>query len=153
MEHAFLLEEIMAEKSRLLIHRLVWGILLVIAVILSLLFWCGNLHVADEIEIVLSTYLIIILDSVTSVFFICSLLLSYKIYDYKGNKIIVYAGWYHHYIKVNGEKVDEHNTIFTYTAINMSCTLDDGAEVWATISMTNRISLKINNRLYNGVKK
>ncbi|MDE6356274.1 MAG: hypothetical protein K2L67_03425 [Clostridia bacterium] len=143
----------MAEKSRLLVHRLIWGILLIIAAFISFLFWSGNLDVTDEVAFVILIYIILTFDSVTLVFFIASLLLTCKIYDYNGDEIIVYAGWYHHYIKVNGEKADEHNTIFTYTAINMSCTLDDGAEVWATISMTNRISLKINNRLYNRVKK
>lgn len=80
--------------------------------------------------------------------FICSLLLSYKTYEYNGNNIVVYAGWYHHYIKVNGQKLDEHNTIISFTAIPLSCTLDDGTDIKATITMTNRISLKINNQLY-----
>lgn len=82
------------------------------------------------------------------VFFIAVLLLSCKVYEYNGNSIVVYAGWFHHYIKVNGEKFDEHNTLTSYTPILLSCVLDDGAYVQATISRTNRISLKINNRLY-----
>ncbi len=86
------------------------------------------------------------------VFFIGSLLLSYKDYKYNSNEIIVYAGWYHHYIKVNGKKIDEHNTLITFTAIPLSCTLDDGTDIKATITMTNRISLKINNQLYTDRK-
>lgn len=80
--------------------------------------------------------------------FIASLLLSYKNYEYNGNEIVVYAGWYHHYIKFNGNKIDEHNTLISYTAIPLSCTLDDGTDINVTITMTNRISLKINNQLY-----
>lgn len=80
-------------------------------------------------------------------FFIASLLLSYKDYEYNGNNIVVYAGWYHHYIKVNGNKIDEHNTLVSFTAILLSCTLDDGTDIKVTITMTNRISLKINNQL------
>lgn len=81
-------------------------------------------------------------------FFVGSLLLSCKIYEYCGNEIIVYAGWYHHYIKVNGVKLDEHNTLISFTAIHLSCTLNDGTDMNATITLTNRISLKINNQLH-----
>ena len=61
---------------------------------------------------------------------------------------MVYAGWYHHYILINGEKYDEHNTITFFTPILLSASLDDGSEVKATISLTNRIALKINGKLY-----
>ncbi len=81
-------------------------------------------------------------------FFISALLLSCNVYLYNDKKIVVYAGWYHHYILVNGEKYDEHNTITFFTPILLSATLDDGSEVKATISLTNRIALKINGKLY-----
>lgn len=95
----------------------------------------------------------LIVDLVAVVFFICSLLLSCKVYEYNGKTIIVYAGFYHHYLKVDGEIMDEHNTLTSFTAIPLSCTLDDGAVLHATITMTNRISLKINDRLYKNYKK
>ena len=94
-----------------------------------------------------------IIDLFVAVFFICTLLLSYKSYEYEGKTIIVYAGWYHHYIKVDDEIMDEHNTLFSYTAIPLSCTLKDGSVLHETITMTNRISLKINDRLYKNYKK
>lgn len=81
-------------------------------------------------------------------FFISALLLSCNVYIYNDKKIVVYAGWYHHYILINGEKYDEHNTITFFTPILLSATLDDGSEVKATISLTNRIALKINGKLY-----
>lgn len=81
-------------------------------------------------------------------FWICSLLLSCKIYNYNGKKILVYAGWFHHYIEVDGRYMDEHNTLMSFTPIELSCTLDDGTLLQARISLTNRISLKINNQLY-----
>lgn len=87
-------------------------------------------------------------DIIVFVFFVNSLLLSYKTYEYNGNDIVVYAGWYHHYVKVNGIKMDEHNTLVSFTAISLSCTLNDGTNITATITTTNRISLKINNQLY-----
>ena len=80
-------------------------------------------------------------------FFISALLLSCNVYLYNDKKIVVYAGWYHHYILVNGEKYDEHNTIMFFTPILLSASLDDGSEVKATISLTNRIALKINGKL------
>lgn len=81
-------------------------------------------------------------------FFISALLLSCNVYLYNDKKIVVYAGWYHHYILVNGEKYDEHNTLISFTPILLSASLDDGSEVKATISLTNRIALKINGKLY-----
>lgn len=81
-------------------------------------------------------------------FFIASLFLSYKIYDYNGAEIIVYAGWYHHYIKVSQVMLDEHNTIISFSPIILSTTLGNGTKIQATISLTNRISLKINDQLY-----
>lgn len=80
-------------------------------------------------------------------FFISALLLSCNVYIYNDKKIVVYAGWYHHYILINGEKYDEHNTIMFFTPILLSASLDDGSEVKATISLTNRIALKINGKL------
>lgn len=81
-------------------------------------------------------------------FFISALLLSCNVYIYNDKKIVVYAGWYHHYILINGEKYDEHNTLISFTPITLTATLDDGSEVKATISLTNRVALKINGKLY-----
>ena len=81
-------------------------------------------------------------------FFICAMLCSYKLYRFEDKVIAVYAGYYHHYITVNGVKTDEHNTIMSFTPIYLSCTLEDGTNLRATVSLTNRISLKINDLLY-----
>lgn len=105
-----------------------------------------------EFDVTIESWLLIdisiTVDIGVFVFFIGSLLLSCKKYSYNDKEIIVYAGWYHHYIKVDGIKVDEHNTLISYTAITMSCILEDGTDLKATVTKTNRISLKINNRLY-----
>ena len=85
-------------------------------------------------------------------FLITSLTLSCKVYDYNGNEIIAYCGFYHHYIKINGEILDEHNTIMSFTPIILSCDIDEGDVVTATMTLLNRISLKINNRLYKPKK-
>ena len=85
--------------------------------------------------------------------FVSSLLLSCKVYDLYGHEIIVYAGCYHHYIKIDGELYDEHNTLTSFSPIYMSCALGDDYFIEATISLWNRISLKVNNKLYLVYKK
>ena len=76
-----------------------------------------------------------------------SLLLRYREYDYNGKKISVYAGWSHHTLRIDGELCDEHITIMSYTPLKLSTTLDDNIKIEATISLSNRISLKINDKL------
>lgn len=87
-----------------------------------------------------------------------------KKYFYDGNEVIVYAGLFHNYIKINGEKEDYKNTfgyIFIYLLlpfvcflivvlipIRLSATINRNTYN-ANISVFNRIKLKINNRLYN----
>ena len=93
-------------------------------------------------------YIFLGIDVIIFTFWICSWLLSCKVYNYNGKKILVYAGWFHHYIEVDGRYMDEHNTLMSFTPIELSCTLDDGTLLQARISLTNRISLKINNQLY-----
>ena len=83
------------------------------------------------------------------IFLIASLLLSYKEYDYNGKKLSVYAGWFHHTLRVNGEKCDEHSTLLYFTPIKLSTTLDDETKLEATITLTNRITLKANDKLLN----
>ncbi|MDE6442494.1 MAG: hypothetical protein K2L12_07090 [Clostridia bacterium] len=107
----------------------------------------NNISVSNDAEFI-AIQLFIYADIFIFSFFIASLLLSYKTYKYNDFDIIIYAGWYHHYLKVNGTKMDEHNTLISFTAIPLSCTLDDGTELNATITKSNRISLKINNQLY-----
>ena len=146
MEHAFLFGgKIMYEKKKIRIQRLIWFVLLIVTAGISIAFWTSWF---DEILSIGLTIFICLIDCTIPVLFIGSLLLSCKAYDYNGKEIIVYAGWYHHYIKVDGVMVDEHNTITSFTPIVMSATLESSTELRATISLTNRISLKINNQLY-----
>ena len=77
---------------------------------------------------------------------------SYKIYTYENNNIIVYSGLSHHYIKLNGTIVDELNCFISYHFIFLSCTLDNGDLVEATIPLSKDIKLKINNYLQKPLK-
>lgn len=138
----------MYEKQKIFIHRLIWLVLLIVTVGVSIKYWTDWLQNSESIW----DLLVIFLDIFIPTFFICTLLLSCKIYDYNGTEIIVYAGWYHHYIKVSEKLMDEHNTIQFFTPIVMSATMNDGTVLQATISLTNRISLKINNQLYTKEK-
>ena len=95
----------------------------------------------------------IILGSVAFGLFIGALSLSYKKYKLKGKDLIIYAGFCHHYIEYDGVLMDEYNTFISFTPIHLSCTLNDGTHLNATISLSNRIALKINDQLYRGKKK
>lgn len=111
----------------------------------------GNINAYDNSDVVARVFFI--MSPFILILLICSLMLSYKVYDYDGNKIEVYSGWYYHYIKINGEKYDEHNTLQSFSPIYLSCMLDDYTTIEATISLSNRIALKINGRLYEPVQK
>ena len=130
------------EQKRIRLQRIVMGLVLLIVILIPVIVYnSSDLHF-DEI-LFCCIFLIVL------AFFIGTLLLSCKVYEYNGRQIIVYAGWYYHYVKIDGEKLDEHNTIIAYTPIVLSCMLDDGTPLQATISLTNRIALKINNRLWH----
>lgn len=79
--------------------------------------------------------------------FLHSLLLSCKVYKYKEKTIIVYAGHWNHYIKVNDMLLDEHRSFTKWFTIHLSG-ICDGDIFEAKITNFGRISLKINNQLY-----
>ena len=144
--------EIMEEKTKILVHRLVWLTLftlsvLAIIILLSLYTNSGN-ETAAFWGMFLEYFTIYAL-----AMFIASLFLSYKQYNYNGATISVYAGWYHHALRINGEIFDEHNTLMSFTPIKLSTTLDNGTVLEATISLSNRIVLKINNRVVKPEQK
>ncbi|HCH74930.1 MAG TPA: hypothetical protein DEV87_07110 [Clostridiales bacterium] len=136
------------EKKKILQHRIIWSIILMLTIIID--FIVIKKYNKDFYPI--GTSIAILITIVPLSLFISTLLLSYKTYMYNDKEIIVYAGFYHHYISVSGVKTDEHNTIISYTPITLTCTLSEGARIQATISLTNRIALKINDKLYQEVR-
>ena len=135
----------MKEEYRIVFHRLFWFILLVISIIVFVSYYGDkNIHNSQN-------FIILEIDAIclvfSFVFFGASLFLSYKEYNYFGKQLSVYAGWFHHTLRVNGEVCDEHNTITSWTPIKLSTTLYDGTKIDATITLTNRISLKANDKL------
>ncbi len=107
----------------------------------------GYLDFNAELEFLDFAYLFYYFIPVTVLLFVQSLLLSYRKYEYKGQLVEVYAGYYNHYIKINNEKYDEHKTLVTFSPIVLGCTLDSGEIIQVTISLSNRISLKVNDKL------
>ena len=105
-----------------------------------------------ELDLIEYIPIVLVVDIFVFCVFIGSLMCSCKEYEYDDYHIIVYAGWYHHYIKVDGEKMDELNTCASFKVIYLSCDLEDGTFLDATITSHNRITLKINNRLYKSHK-
>lgn len=85
--------------------------------------------------------------SLTLTYFICAIHLNCKEYKYNDNLIIVYAGLYNHFILIDEVKYDEHKTFSSFVPIYLSCTLPSGDIADVTISTSNKIALKINNKL------
>ena len=142
------------EKRKLFIHRIVWFAILSLCVVFTIILFA---QIFDDNSQLNNDYLILYLilpiimpylDLVMLAFFICTLTYSTKAYCYNGNVIVVYAGASHHYLKVNGVIVDEYVSSMAFHPIRLSSTLSDGSIINATVSLSNRISLKINNKLY-----
>ena len=99
-----------------------------------------------------TVYYFMIADIFLFILFLGTMLLSCKVYDLDGKELIVYSGFYRHYIKYDGTILDEHNTFQTYVPIYLSTTIDDETYIEVTISTMNRISLKVNDQLYTKYK-
>lgn len=137
------------EKEKILKHRIIWSVVLAVSIIIDIIVIIK--HNDDYFSTKL--YLAMLITILPLSLFIYTLLLSYKTYVYNDKEIIVYAGFYHHYISVNGVIVDEYNTFTSLTPIWLSCTLADETYLQATISASfRRIALKINDKLYQEVR-
>lgn len=127
----------MKEKNKILMHRIIW-----LCITLLFIF----IPVISKTESVFGNICCALIPSGV-LMVISTLLLSYKEYVVDGKTISVYAGFCHHTLKINGEIYDEHNTIITFTPITLSTTLENGSKIEATISLTNRISVKLNDKI------
>ena len=87
-------------------------------------------------------------DIILFVVLLCVFTRCCRVYYYNDNEIIVYAGLFHNYMKINRVKVDEYNSWIRFTPIVLRCPLKDETMIRATISLSNRIALKVNNRLF-----
>jgi hypothetical protein len=77
-----------------------------------------------------------------------SLFLNCKAYSIYGHCVVVYAGRLHHYIKVDGRKYDEKNTLISFSAITLTAQLLEGDKIEVYIpSFTKRMSLRVNGIL------
>ena len=132
------------EQIKLIAHRTISAILFVLSV------------VAVAICAVEEYYTLIILLGLISLLFLLCLInaftFSFKRYDLDGHEVSVYCGAYHHYIDIDGERFDEHNTIFSDTPIHMSCEFE-GHYIEVTISTFNMVAMKVDNKLYKTMKR
>ncbi len=106
-----------------------------------------------DFEIQHSIFLLYILLGITLPIFISTFFIQYKEYKFKDNIISVYAGYTYHFLKINGEIYDEYRELFSLTPIKLNTILDDNTKIEATISTSNHIFLKINDKLYNKLNK
>lgn len=79
--------------------------------------------------------------------FICSCRHRCKTYEIDGLNVLIYTGWSHHYMKLNGEIVDEYNASAIRVPIDLQCE-HNGTMLRATISTSHKIKLKVNGKLY-----
>ena len=133
-----------SEQIKLIAHRTISAILFILSV------------VAVAICAVEEYYSIVTLLGLLSLLFLLCLInaftFSFKRYDLDGHEVSVYCGAYHHYIDIDGERFDEHNTILSYTPIHMSCEFD-GHYIEVTISTFNMVAMKVDNKLYKKLKR
>ena len=139
----------MSEKTILYIHKITWFSLSTLLIILSII-------IEPDISSKTSTffwYLLISLTPISFCIFIISLTLSYKETKYFDNEtstyktISVYAGFFHHWLKVNHILADEYNTSFFVTPIRLNTIIEENIKIDVTISTMNKITIKINTKL------
>ena len=99
------------KRLKLFIRRIVWFGLLIASVIIGIVLNNDN---DGEYSSIIGIFVMCGAVPIVLIIFISTLLLSYKKYEYNGRIIEVYSGWYHHYMKYGGIKVDEHNTIQSF---------------------------------------
>ena len=99
----------------------------------------------------LGFYIAAIADIILLMLFVQTMTLKCKTYYYQDKEIVVYAGFLHRHVKVNGVEVCRRSNAFTYGA-NLSCLLDDGSQLCAYISRSNKITVMVNNQYLPEVK-
>lgn len=140
------------EQKFIFYTRLMWFLITAASIVLTIYVLSSTyndlIYGDGEFLVFLAlVYILPFVDFIIFLIFVCALCLHCKTYKFKDNSIVVYAGFCNHYIKANGVKCDEHNTLISFTPIVMSCKLDDGTMLKATISMSNRIALKADDKL------
>lgn len=140
------------EKKFIFYTRLMWFLITAASIVLTIRVLTSAYNDliygdGDGLVFLALVYILPFVDFIIFSIFVCTLCLHCKTYTFKGNSIVVYAGFCNHYIKANGVKCDEHITLISFTPIVMSCKLDDGTMLKATISMSNRIALKADDKL------
>jgi hypothetical protein len=76
-----------------------------------------------------------------------------KLYHVNQHTLIVYTGRANHYVKVNGYRVDERNSLWPFTTIVLHANTPDGDHVEISIApLTRHISLRVNGGLQTPVR-
>ncbi len=109
----------MKERIKIWAYRLIWTILLATVVLLTIF-----LKVEGKENIALKVCIGVIVGLFVFAFWLDAFLVNYKTYCIGQIVILVYAGYFHHYIKVNGTIYDEHNTLVYLTPIVLSTTVN-----------------------------
>ena len=122
-----------------------WSLILLVTIILNIIFWLLAIN-SGIIWLVSVAWALIVWDILALIFWIMSFNVKYKKFTIENNEIEIYSGLSNHYIKVNGELKDEYKSISSFTAIKLSCLLND-KKLEVTISTSNHIVVKLDGEL------
>ncbi len=96
--------------------------------------------------------LLITINCIFLILWIQSFRIQYKTFTIDDHFVEIYAGFSHHYIKVNGVLKDEYVTDLTFTPIQLSC-LVNNHKITVTISLANHIVIKCDDELIKNKPK
>ena len=131
----------MNDKNKCIV---IYSSILLALIVINIIFWIFAIG-SNAVWAIILAYPLVLLDIIILSFWIASLTIKYKEFDYEGNKISVYAGFINHYLKINGALKDEIKTMSTFVPITLLYK-DDKLNVDVTIS-TGFIKIKINDKL------
>lgn len=144
------------EKERIKQHRIIGGILFLVSIILFIIvrpvrsleyFAYNDYNISVIILFIFLLSVCFIFSFFSFVLFIGSFNIKFEEYEYNDIKIGVYAGFYHHYLKINGMKCDEYNCSTSFSLIKLSTVIENNIKIEATISTSNAVSVKVNDIL------
>lgn len=125
-------------------RALYWLIFIFSTLTFSILLILINL--GNEVPIFICPIYFFFVSIISACFAIGSLFLRLREYDVDGVVVVGYAGWYHHYLIVDGEIVDEHNTLSSFVTIYLDYDSPEHSYDM-TISTSNAIRLKVDKKL------
>ena len=162
-------QNLIPDQKQLLKQKAVWiAVVVCIPIVLLLLFllstWISSLTTPESEEpaghiwlALLALYLFLWIIPPFSILTIATLIGTLRqtcyVYKYNDKEIVVYAGKKKQYIKINGEKYDEHNSrIPFFQTVTLTAKMENGEEYQARIPKNKKTSLKANGKILEPIR-